>query len=91
MKDMSTKVGRQYRVLRRPSITLIGVITVIIGISLLFFMMQLADATSGLIYNEWRERGCVRIIFLEYEPDHNELSRMEHVEYHKVIDQCLEP
>ena len=78
------------RVLSRPSIILIGVITGVMGIGILFFMMQLIDQTSNSTNNGWEEMSCVQLIFFEYKPDHNALSEIEHIEYHKALEPCLE-
>ncbi len=78
------------RVLRSPTIILIGVITGVIGLGILFFMMQLIDQTSNSNNNGWGEMSCVKLIFFEYKPEHNALSETEHTEYHKALEPCLE-
>ena len=78
------------RVLRSPTIILIGVITGVIGLGILFFMMQLIDQTSNSGDNGWNEMSCVQLIFFEYKPEHNALSETEHTEYHKALEPCLE-
>jgi len=77
------------RVLRSPTIILIGVITGVIGLGILFFMMQLIDQTSNPIDNGWKEMSCVKLIFFEYNPEHDTLSETEHIEYHKALEPCL--
>ena len=77
------------RVLTSPTIILIGVITGVIGIGILLFMMQLIDQTSNSINNGWKEMSCVKLIFFEYNPEHDTLSETEHIEYHKALEPCL--
>ena len=78
------------RVLRRPTIILIGGITGVMGIGILFFMMQVIDQTSNSSDNGWGEMSCVQLIFFEYKPEHNALSETEHTEYHNALEPCLE-
>lgn len=85
---MHFKPGR--RTLREPALITIVVISIILGILLLFFVTQWLNEHSLDNMNRWKNMNCIQLVLFEYSQEHETLDEFSHKEFHKALEPCLE-
>lgn len=80
------KPGR--RTLRIPALFTILVISIIIGIALLIFVIQLINEQFSKDQNRWNRMNCIQIVLFENSKEYDTLDEFEHKEFHKALKSC---